>query len=234
MRSCSSTSPSAHTRACFSASSTSPLGHAERRAACAISPLPWTGKRATYRSRTATVGLSRRGHSIRPGKPNPRPAPQRVRDLGDTVDLLHERTQTLGRRITLYIDLIDDLCRDSRISGEVATRAHPDPPQRDGGRLRLPEQIVGHAPRNGQLQQLATVQAKPAAASASGTVDDDGVRTGRTDRRRLIVQASRLDLEWHRERSRVGVGIAEVWIGGSDRFFAFVLLACALVCFGRL
>src|SRR5829696_10543986 len=58
MRSCSSTSPSAHTRACFSASSTSPLGHAERRAACAISPLPWTGKRATYRSRTATVGLS--------------------------------------------------------------------------------------------------------------------------------------------------------------------------------
>jgi hypothetical protein len=80
---------------------------------------------------------------------------------------------------------------------------HPDPPQRDAGRLRPPEQIVGHAPPNGQVQQLATVQAKPAAASASGTVDDDGVRPGRTDRRRLVVRASRLDLEWHRERSCV-------------------------------
>jgi hypothetical protein len=95
--------------------------------------------------------------------------------------------QALGRRITLHIDLTGDLCRDSRISGEVATRAYPDPPQRNTGRLRLPEQIVGHAPRNGQVQQLATVQAKPAAASASRTVDDDGVRTGRTDRRRLVV-----------------------------------------------
>src|SRR5215210_5293175 len=57
MRWCSSTSPSAHTRACFSACSTSPLGHAERRTACAMSPPPWTGKQATYPSRTATVGL---------------------------------------------------------------------------------------------------------------------------------------------------------------------------------
>src|SRR5215218_8344487 len=58
MRWCSSTSPSAHTRACFSACSSLLLGHAERRTACAMSPPPWTGKRATYRSRTATVGLS--------------------------------------------------------------------------------------------------------------------------------------------------------------------------------
>ena len=52
-------------------------------------------------------------------------------------------------------------------------RAHPDPPRRDASRLRLPEEIVGHAPRNGQVQQLATVEAKPATATAtaSGTVD---------------------------------------------------------------
>src|SRR5215203_5276168 len=59
MRWCSSTSPSAHTRACCSACSSSPLGHAERRVACAMSPPPWSGKRATYPSRTATVGLAR-------------------------------------------------------------------------------------------------------------------------------------------------------------------------------
>jgi hypothetical protein len=33
------------------------LDIAERRAACAMSPASWTGKRATYRSQTATVGL---------------------------------------------------------------------------------------------------------------------------------------------------------------------------------
>src|SRR5512132_31495 len=59
MRWCNSTSPSAHTRACCSACTTPRLGHAERRAACAISPPPWTRKRATYRSQTATVGLTR-------------------------------------------------------------------------------------------------------------------------------------------------------------------------------
>jgi hypothetical protein len=110
-------------------------------------------------------------------------------------------------------------------------RAQPNPPQGDTGRLCLPEQIVGHTPRNGQVQQLATVQAKPAATSTSGTVDDDGVRTGRTDRRRLVVQASRLNLEWHRERSLVRVG--PMLDRGLDRFLAFVLLAWALACFRR-
>jgi hypothetical protein len=62
--------------------------------------------------------------------------------------------------------------------------------RRDAGRLRFPEQIVGHAPRNSQIQRLATVEAEPAATSTSGTVDFDGVRPGRTDRRCLVVQAS--------------------------------------------
>src|SRR5215217_5889440 len=156
MRWCSSTSPSAHTRACFSACSTSPLGHAERRTACAMSPPPWTGKRATYRSRTATVGVG--------GKPVGQPREAEVGAVeaaqdGGVVAPVVDGHQPVGALGVLPQPAGEPLLEGLQLGlGEHRLGEVADP---GGGAVGALDLVVDHggAAVAGQLRQLVGVVA---------------------------------------------------------------------------
>ena len=79
----------------------------------------------------------------------------------------------------------------------TAVGADHDPGQLQAALRRLPEQVVGHAARHGQVQQLPAVEAAAATPRGGRAVHHHGVRPGRAERRHGTVNVPDLDLETH-------------------------------------
>src|SRR5215470_17614672 len=141
----------------------------------------------------------RRLPSVRAGRSPDEPdfgsAAQRVRDLGDPVDALDELVQALARGVAIELDLVLDRLGDGRVAGEVAAHADAHARQLDPVGPRLAEEVVRDAAGDGQVEQLAAVEAEPTATAVDGAVDDERERLGAPDGGRPPGQAPRLDLE---------------------------------------
>jgi hypothetical protein len=131
-----------------------------------------------------------------------RSASKRVRDLGDAIDPLHQGAQLLGRSIAPDLHVVGDRLGHRRVAGEIASHGYPDAGQLDPVGTRFAEQVVRDAAGDREIEQLAAVEAEPSSARFHGTIDDERVRPGRTDRCRLPVDVPELDLEHVRKDRR--------------------------------
>ena len=164
-----------------------------RRPRCA-----WTCKRVGIGWRLGRRGgVGSRGipHA---GEVHRRALPHRVRDLRNCVHVGTQLFQLLAWRVPCYLNLIADVLGNCRLSDEIAAYNYSNSLQMDAAGTRLPEQIIGDAPSDSEVQELTSVEAESSPATASRTVDDQRVRASAADGRCLGANISELNLEGHR------------------------------------
>ena len=123
---------------------------------------------------------------------DPRPLPEGVRDLGDSVYLLDK---TLQIAVAREFDIVGDRLRHYRVTRKVSAHhdAHRVEVHTEAGCLA--KEIVGNATCDREVEQLATVEALSAASSISRSIDHDGEGAGRANRRDLTCDSACLDGE---------------------------------------
>src|SRR5256885_1794386 len=98
--------------------------------------------------------------------------PERVRDLGDPVDVLDQLAQPRLVRVAGGLAFVLNRLGHRWIPGEVAAHGHAHLVERDAEPGRLAVEVVRHAAGDRQIQELAAVEADAIAASICRAIDD--------------------------------------------------------------